>query len=286
MRGANSAPTSRVVDIVELLAERGSGQLRYTDIARELGLTQATTHAILKTLSDRGWVSRDPISKTFGLGPGLAFVAGAVVTRPLVHAARAAAVELMAEFGYSASVSEKAGDSLVLTAFEGGDSPWPGDRIPYAPPFGVGFAAWGHEEERRAWIQRAASASTALAQRLDEILDRTRERGFDVDYASLAMARAASLVDTLDSGAIALPPSIRGTLDQLRVEVATMGFPDDVSGRQAQPVAAISAPVFDHGGRVALLLAVHPLEDLPLQQIDTIGQHLVRTTKAINATGR
>lgn len=140
---------------------------------------------------------------------------------------------------------------MVLTAFEGSDSPWPGDRIPYAPPFGVVFAAWGHEEERRAWIQRAASASTALAQRLDEILDGTRERGFDVDYASLAMARAASLVDTLDSGAIALPPSIRGTPDQLRVEVATMGFPDDAATAGpalagcacARPRAATPVPI-------------------------------------------
>ncbi|MGY1938758.1 helix-turn-helix domain-containing protein [Nocardia gipuzkoensis] len=82
MRGAVSAPTARVVDIIELLSRPGSERLRYSDIARELDLTQATTHAILKTLCDRGRVSRDPAVKTFALGPGLAPVAAAVNTRP------------------------------------------------------------------------------------------------------------------------------------------------------------------------------------------------------------
>lgn len=284
MQGARSAPTSRVVDIIELLASRSGDDLRYSDIARDLDLTQATTHSILKTLCDRGWVSRDPASKTFRLGPGLVPVAEAVGTRPFTHAARAAAVELVAEFGYAASVSEKVGDSLLITAFEGAESAWPGDRVPYAPPFGVGFAAWDTDEERRAWIQRAASADAAFAARLEAVLDQTRERGFDVDYVSPAVARAASLVDTLDDGSIALPASIRGTLDQLLVAFTTIGFPDDAVAQRAQPVAAVAAPVFDHLGRVVLLLAVHPLVARPLREIDAIGRHLVRTTTAISAS--
>ena len=57
MRGSTSAPTARVLDIVELLARPGNERLRFSDVVRELELTQATAHAILKTLSDRGWVS-------------------------------------------------------------------------------------------------------------------------------------------------------------------------------------------------------------------------------------
>ncbi|MDT5145378.1 MAG: hypothetical protein QOC58_23, partial [Mycobacterium sp.] len=49
--------------MVELLARAGNTQLRFSDIVRELGLTQATVHAILKTLCDRGWTSRDPVTK-------------------------------------------------------------------------------------------------------------------------------------------------------------------------------------------------------------------------------
>ncbi|GAA5148860.1 hypothetical protein GCM10023321_11780 [Pseudonocardia eucalypti] len=282
MRGTMSAPTSRVVEIIELLARPGDTRLRYSDIARELGLTQATTHAILTTLCDRGWVIRDLVDKTFTLGPGLVPVAAAVNTRPFVDEARVAAVELTAEFGYAASVTEKLGDSLQITAFEGGESPWPGDRIPYAPPFGAGFAAWDTDAERQAWIQRAASSNAAIAERLADTLARIRERGFDVDGTSPAVARAANLVGTLDSGAIALPQNVREMLDRLRVEFTTMGFPDDSADSPNQPVAAVTAPVLDRHGHTALLLAVHPLVDLPPRRVETIGKRLIRATAAIS----
>src|ERR1700761_6795899 len=153
-----SAPTTRVLDVVELLAAPGTERLRFSDVVRELSLTQATAHAILTTLCDRGWASRDPVNKTFSPGPALAAVAGRIdIARPLAHTARAAALQLAEEFGYAASVVERFGDSLVITAFEdagqqsGGA---PGDRIRYAPPFGGAFAAWDTEDQQHAWIQR------------------------------------------------------------------------------------------------------------------------------------
>lgn len=144
-----------MLDVVELLARSGSARLRFSDVVRELDLTQATAHAILKTLCDRGWASRDPIAKTFALGPALAVVAARTDTaRPLAHAARSAALRLSGEVGYACSVVEKFGDSLVVTAFEGEPatqpSGIPGDRIPYAPPFGVAMAAWDTDDEQRA----------------------------------------------------------------------------------------------------------------------------------------
>ena len=69
MRGSSSAPTERVLDIVELLSRPGRGEIRFSDVVRELDLSQGTAHAILKTLSDRGWVTRDPVTKAFALGP-------------------------------------------------------------------------------------------------------------------------------------------------------------------------------------------------------------------------
>ncbi|PRC52024.1 transcriptional regulator, partial [Mycobacterium sp. ITM-2017-0098] len=82
-----------------------------------LGLTQATAHAILTTLSERGWVTRDPSTKTYSLGPALAAVgAGADLARPLVHAARAAIQQLHTETGYAASVLERIDDSLIVAA--------------------------------------------------------------------------------------------------------------------------------------------------------------------------
>jgi DNA-binding IclR family transcriptional regulator len=275
-----------VLDVVELLAGSGKDRLRFSDVVRELGLTQATAHAILTTLCDRGWANRDPVDKTFSLGPALAVVAARVDSaRPLAHTARTAALQLADELGYATSVVERVGDSLVITAFEdagrqsGGA---PGDRIRYAPPFGVAFAAWDTDEQQRAWIQRSAATNAKLARRLEEVLARTRERGFDVDCTTPALTQAAQVVGTLPSDG--LPDHVREITDQLLVEFTTIGFlSDDDTARQAQPVATIAAPVFDHRGRVAMIVAVHPLQALTRKRIDSIGRRTVRVTAAIHS---
>jgi DNA-binding IclR family transcriptional regulator len=274
-----------VLDIVELLARSTHARLRFTDIVRELELTQATAHAILKTLCDRGWASRDPVAKTFTLGPALAVVAARTDTaRPLAHAARSAALRLSREVGYAGSVVERFGDSMVVTAFEGEPSTEPagipGDRIPYAPPFGVALAAWDGEEEKRAWIRRGAGDNADRIQRLERVLEHTRERGFDVDWTTPALAQAVQAVGTLDQHE--MPTPVRHILDQLLVEFTTVGFlSDDNPGRRKQPVVTIAAPVFDRRGQAALMLAVHPLCPLSARQIRLIGEKLTRETAAI-----
>src|ERR1700743_3127607 len=108
-----SPPTARVLDVVELLAGTDEDRLRFSDVVRRLDLTQATAHAILTTLCERGWVSRDPVDKTYSLGPALAVVATRVETaRPLAQAARTVALDLAGQFGYATSVVERVGDSL------------------------------------------------------------------------------------------------------------------------------------------------------------------------------
>ncbi len=267
-----------------MLAGSGGARLRFSDVVRELGLTQATTHAILTTLCDRGWASRDPVDKTFSLGPALAVVAARVETsRPLAHEARTAAMQLADEFGYATSVVERFGDELVITAFEdagrlsGGT---PGERIRYAPPFGVAFAAWDTEDEQRAWIARGAVSNHELAQRLSEVLSRTRDRGFDVDCTTPALTQAAHVVGTLPSDG--LPDRVREITDQLLMEFTTIGFlSDDQTTRQPQPVATIAAPVLDHHGRVEMIVAVHPLQALTRTRIEAVGRRVMRVTAAI-----
>ena len=284
----SSAPTTRVLDVVELLSGPGNERLRFSDVVRRLGLTQATTHAILTTLCARGWASRDPVDKTFSLGPALAAVAAQLDTaRPLAHTARSAALQLADEFGYAASVVERFGDSLVITAFEDAgqqSGAAPGDRIRYAPPFGVAFAAWDTEDQQHAWIQRGAATNSALAHRLEEVLARTRERGFDVDCTTPALTRAAHVVGTLPSDG--LPAHVREITDQLLAEFTTIGFlsdeSDDHARRQAHPVATIAAPVFDQRGGVAMIVAVHPLQDLTRKRIDSIGRRVAVMTTAIS----
>jgi DNA-binding IclR family transcriptional regulator len=288
MKGTTSAPTERVLDVVELLARPGNEQLRFSDIVAQLGLTQATAHSILKTLTDRGWLTRDPAGKAFRLGPALAVVAARTdAVRPLAHAAHVAAVQLSTELGCAASVVERVGDSLVITAFEGPvagtHTTPPGERIPYAPPFGVAFAAWDTLAEQRAWISRSGSTNPELAERLERVLARTRERGFDVDWTTPALGQMTQLVGTLRDD---VPAHVRAMLDELLVECATIGLlPENDSAPRPQPIASICAPVFDAHGGVPMILAVHPFVALPMRRVSALGKRLVEAAGYLGASG-
>jgi DNA-binding IclR family transcriptional regulator len=191
-------------------------------------------------------------------------------------------MQLADEFGYASSVVERSGDSLVITDFEDSghqSSGSPGERIRYAPPFGVAFAAWDTEEGQRAWIARAAASNEVLALHLSEVLSRTRERGFDVDCTTPALTQAAHVMGTLSGDG--LPDRVRELTDQLLVEFTTIGIlVDDRTARQA--VATIAAPVFDDRGRVGMIVAVHPLQALTRTRIDAVGRRVAQVASAIS----
>ncbi len=287
MRGSGSAPTERVLDIVELLSRAGGNGIRFSDVVRELDLSQGTAHSILKTLTARGWVTRDPVTKAFTLGPALAHVAsGLDVDRPMAQLARASVRRLADATDMPASVLERAGEDLVITAFE-----HPADltavvapmqRIPYAPPFGIAFAAWDTADEQEAWIRRGA-VDAGLQRRLRTVLTRTRERGYDIDWMAPALSQAAQAIGTLSGDTI--PRKLRSVIDQLRVEFASADpLPDD-STRGAHPVATISAPVLDADSRIALVLAVHPLRTMTIREIRAAAKPLLRETEHVRHGG-
>jgi DNA-binding IclR family transcriptional regulator len=260
--------------------------MRFSDVARELDLTQGTAHAILKTLSDRGWVSRDATTKTFELGPTLSLIAARLdAARPLAHMAADAARRLAETTDMPASVVEVVGDELIITAFESpADSvvtATANERIPYAPPFGVAFAAWDTADAQQAWITRGAAGDGELEQRLRDVLTRTRERGYDIDWMPPALAQAARAIGTLPADA--LPAGMRPVLDQLRVEFTSAGTILDESTGAARPVATISAPVLDSTGHAKLILGIHPLRPMTVREVETAARPLLAEVGAVGS---
>jgi DNA-binding IclR family transcriptional regulator len=279
VRGASSAPTERVLDVIELFSRSGSNALRFSDVVRELDLSQATAHSILKTLCDRGWVNRDPVSKKFSLGLTLAIIADRLeTTRPLAAIAREAIHRLAESTRMPASVVERAGDDLVITAFENPDGftePIPlHERIPYAPPFGIACAAWDMPNEQESWVQRGAAGDATLAERLHTLLAQTRDRGYDVDWMTPALAQAAHAIGTLSGETV--PPNLRSVLDQLRVEFISANLLTGDSAHGTHPVATISAPVLDESGHVRLILGIHPLRAMKISGIRSAAVPLLR----------
>ena len=287
MRGNRSAPTERVLDVVEFLSDSGSTGQRYSDIVRRLGLSQSTAHSILKSLNDRAWVTRDPVSKRFALGPALAHIADRFeTTRPFAAIARDAIARLADTTGMPASVVERSGEDLVITAFEDPEGPAgsvrPQERIPYAPPFGIACAAWDTPAEQESWVRRGAAADAALAQRLRTMLAQTRTRGFDVDWMTPALTQAAQAIGTLAGATV--PDHMRSVVDRLRAEFISANLLLDDSAQGAHTVATISAPVLDERGHVRLILGIHPLRTMTADEIRSAAQSLLREIDHVSAT--
>lgn len=284
MRGTHSAPTERVLDVIELLCGQEQAGQRFSDIVRELDLSQSTAHSILKTLSDRGWVTRDPVSKEFALGPALVRIASSVeATRPFASRARSAIARLANTTRMPASVVERSSESLVITAFETpngvADPSLPHDRIPYAPPFGIACAAWDTPDEQEAWVQRGAAADTALADRLRAVLAQTRARGFDIDWMTPALTQAAHAIGTLSGEAV--PRHLRTVVEKLRIEFISANLLADDDAQGALTVATISAPVLDERGHVRLILGIHPLRVMTMDEIHSAAKSLSREISQI-----
>jgi DNA-binding IclR family transcriptional regulator len=62
---------ARVADVLLLFTD-GPESLGVSAIARQLGLSKAVVHRILRTLTDRGLLAADPVSRGYRLGPASA----------------------------------------------------------------------------------------------------------------------------------------------------------------------------------------------------------------------
>jgi DNA-binding IclR family transcriptional regulator len=282
----SSPPTRRVVEIIGLLTERAGIPTRLSDIVKALNLNQATAHTIMKELVDTGWVARDPVTKAFSIGATLVDLARQIDQSPSVaQAAKVAAQTAVADTGYAASVSERAGNQLVITAFisarSAHDEQWHatvGDRLPFAAPFGPAYAAWEPRDERQAWIQRSGVNSRAFQGQLERFLDDTVAQGYSVERMSPEMVSAIPVMTRLQ--AEALSESMRDHLDEVLLEMT--GTASSSAGTRHY-VGAISTPIFDAAGRVSHSISLHPFTDLSTRKIQQIGRRLRRAASVIDA---
>lgn len=70
-------PVQRTVELLSLLAE-AEGPVAIRDVTRLLGLPPSTTHRLLRQLVDAGFVTVEPVSRRYEVGPSLHRVAALV----------------------------------------------------------------------------------------------------------------------------------------------------------------------------------------------------------------
>jgi DNA-binding IclR family transcriptional regulator len=207
------------------------------------------------------------------------------VAASLENLTRTAAAALSRKVGMATSVMQIVGDAVVISDFVApeGDrqDARPGDRIPYVAPFAQSFVAWEPRAARRAWLARSGIANRAVEDRLEAVLAAIRNSGHAVQYMSLAVARAVHAIGALQQET--LSDAMRDIIERLLVEITSLEYlPHELQAGKTYSVSAITAPVFDARGRVALSIGVHPFRELSRARIERIARMTTRATQELS----
>jgi flavin reductase (DIM6/NTAB) family NADH-FMN oxidoreductase RutF/DNA-binding IclR family transcriptional regulator len=167
--------------------------------------------------------------------------------------------ELASRFDTEVGVSALVGQELVLVATSGrvpgAVTPTRvGQRLPFRPPLGSVFAAWGSDELREMWLGHAASSLSAEERgEHARTPDRVRERGYALALGHAEVAEVERNWTLLNEG----DPTIRREqlLDDL-TSVSRRFNPAHVAHDGEHDVRTVAGPVFHPNGTVAFALSL------------------------------
>jgi DNA-binding IclR family transcriptional regulator len=284
---AGSKPTERVVRILELLRGHPGAGLRFSDLARDGGLSQATCHSILVTLADAGYVVRDAEALTYRLGPAaLALGAAAGESFADVRAARPELEALSARTGLPVSAATVVDGAITVIDLVGaGARPSPiqvGTSVPLAPPFGAIHVAWSGERAVDEWIARAPRP-TLTPERLRAVIRDHQATHLAVAPHTTTSVELRAALGELAADALARDVRERtldllAAIDELDYTAAVLANADRL------PVNTLTAPVFDATARPAYAVALHVREpDVDIARIEELGQELLGATRRLTA---
>ncbi|NUU20094.1 MAG: helix-turn-helix domain-containing protein, partial [Streptomycetaceae bacterium] len=265
---ARPAPASvRATSIVSFLTAHPSRGFTISELVRHLGMNIASAHATLAVLCDCGFVVRDPVHRTYVLGPALAATGYAALEQhPAIDAAIEQAGKLADELDAEVGVTALAGRDVIFLARRGPEprSPsigYPGDRSPLIAPIGAVFMAWADDATVGAWLERA-EIPAELARYYRTVLADVRARGFSVPMppiASPAMIDAMTRLrsEPTDHDAEQHLREVLQKTDEMLLPLEALSASDEVVFK------TIAAPIFDPTGRVLLSLSLtgpdHPV---------------------------
>jgi DNA-binding IclR family transcriptional regulator len=257
----------RAVMIISFLTAHPARGFTISELARDLGMNIASAHATLAVLSDCGFVVRDPVHRTYVLGPALAVTGMAAMdAHPAIGAATERAELLGRRIGTEVDIIASAGRDIIVLARHGPVTPtarigYPGDRSPLLAPFGAVFMAWADEASITGWLDRAAlSADVAGLYRRQ--LAAVRDLGYSVTMPALSAPAVQDAISRLR----AEPGDEMGEerlAEALRRGEEMIAPLDGLAGDDQITFTAIAAPVFDAIGQVLLSLSIagppHPV---------------------------
>jgi len=280
---ARAAPAAdRAVRILSFLTAHPSRGFTISELVDHLDMNIASAHATLAVLSDSGFIVRDPVHRTYILGPAVAATGFAALEQhPAIGAAIQQAEVLADELGAEVRLTALAGRDVIFLAQCGPEtlaatSGYPGDRSPLLAPLGAVFMAWAEDAAVAAWLERA-SLGAEHAEFYRGVLAETRARGFSVPMHAIAQRAIADAISRLREEPTAhdaeqqLADVLQHT-DEMLVMFADLSPADTVVFK------TVAAPIFDPIGRVLLSLNITgPEHAVRVDEVFDLGRRLVRS---------
>lgn len=128
-----------------------------------------------------------------------------------------------------------------------------GQRLPFLPPLGSCFAAWGDEALRKTWTESVAGhVSDERLSRIRAVPDRVRDRGYALSVGHQQNAHLENVTTRVNEGD---PQVSRDTLREEIVRVVDGYNPVEPLDHPVE-LRSVSVPVFGPDGRVVFTLTV------------------------------
>ena len=236
---------ARVADVLLLFTD-GPESLGVSAIARQLGLSKAVVHRILRTLTDRGLLVADPVSRGYRLGPASAALgARALRESTLRSAAMPVLRELQRATGETTTISARVPDGRVYL-----------DQVESSQEIKMTV------EVGRRFPLHAASSSTCILAFLPP----------DEQEAVLA-----GELSTLTSRTVTDVDALRARLGQVRA----VGYAHSVGERQSG-AASVAAPVFGFDGTAIGAISVCG----PADRVDDAAREIRSAASVSRGTNR
>lgn len=279
-----SPPTDRVVTVLDFLAQHPDQRFGLSELARRTGLSKPTCLGIATTLTEAGYLTRDDPDKTYRLGPGLISLGRAAQQSLRVGpAAREQLRRLSVEFATSAALSAVLDDRITVLELVAAPNArlgvQAGQSYPFAPPVGLMFVLWD-DAALRDWLARQPTIPLrSESERLRRVVAECRSDGYLVERLTPGGQRLYAMMAGLSSD---LPDELRALLGELVSDIGERVYlRSEAGGRGRHDISVISAPVYDHHQRQAMVVSLHAQRALTDTEITKWARGLLRTADAL-----
>lgn len=283
-----SPQTERVVNLFEQLAGDTSGGMTLAEVSRSLSVHKASCHSMLSELLRAGWLLRDPVRKTYHLGPALVRLGREAAARyPALVLARSAMAELSAATGAHCVAFSVSDDySTVVDQVRsphGGGHPMPiGTQFPHRPPYGASTVAWSGPDARESWL---GTLPDDVRDRYRQAIIAAQQRGYAVGLhilPDLRLRELAQIVRTAEVRSTRLSRLAQELTDEL-IHTEEW-FPVHLDPDRTYEVSHIDSPILQRDSRIALMLSLVP-SAAPMSgaAVTHLGAQLCTATRRLSA---